>query len=372
MATKKVATEKRRVTLSSSKKPSAASRSEVGKVAAKGGREYGLGAEPSAASGRGSEVGQGSVLRGRAETASTVKFRKSGIPSEEPPEVSIKKRNPSVKVARTSEISTFENPTMESKRRATPAEVLSILPAKKVKAALTKKPSSVVTKPITTLSSKKPTKLKSVEELQEELNAAIRLRMKEEEAARLAIPKKDRPKKKPCYNHEELRALGLPTSADICTPEGELKTLPLERGRQRMPYRSMTNEMMTEICSQIARGKALYRIVKLEGMCSRDTFFKSVSTNAEWAKQYKEAVDMRGEYFADQISELSDEARGQTSEEVQAIKLQVNTRQWLASKLLPKKYGERMVVAGDSDNPLVTQLVLGGQSLVDKIKGGVK
>ena len=42
-----------------------------------------------------------------------------------------------------------------------------------------------------------------------------------------------------------------------------------------------------------------------------------------------------------------------------AARLAVDTRKWIASKVLPKKYGDRQVLAGDPDAPLqVTKIEL--------------
>jgi hypothetical protein len=39
-------------------------------------------------------------------------------------------------------------------------------------------------------------------------------------------------------------------------------------------------------------------------------------------------------------------------ENIQRSKLRVDSRKWLLSKLAPKKYGERQVLAGDPEAPL--------------------
>jgi hypothetical protein len=46
--------------------------------------------------------------------------------------------------------------------------------------------------------------------------------------------------------------------------------------------------------------------------------------------------------YADELVKLADLAQHCTRpEQVQAIRLMVNTRQWVISKLLPKKYGDQ-------------------------------
>lgn len=50
-------------------------------------------------------------------------------------------------------------------------------------------------------------------------------------------------------------------------------------------------------------------------------------------------------------------ALGLPAERVAAAKLQVNTRQWVISRLLPKKYGDVVTqeVSGPDGGPIVTQ-----------------
>lgn len=138
------------------------------------------------------------------------------------------------------------------------------------------------------------------------------------------------------------------------------------------PGVELTLEIMRKICGRVAQGEALYKICDTPGFPSRTEFYYRCGSIKEYAEIYNQALALRGEKFADELTILADEGRGETSEEIQAIKLQVNTRQWIVSRLLPKKYGDRMTVSGDAENPLVTQLVLGANDLMNKIKGGKK
>ena len=57
-----------------------------------------------------------------------------------------------------------------------------------------------------------------------------------------------------------------------------------------------------------------------------------------FAKQYTCARERQTEVWADQLVDLSD---GATPANAHVARLQVETRKWIASKLLPKKYGDR-------------------------------
>jgi hypothetical protein len=133
----------------------------------------------------------------------------------------------------------------------------------------------------------------------------------------------------------------------------------------------LTKELMLDICKEIAEGGSLHRISQRPDRPCRETFFERCRTDPWYAARYNEALQARGEYYADQLVQMADEAQvAPTPEKVAALKLMVNTRQWVVARLLPRKYGDKVVVQGDSENPLVTQVVVGAADIVKKIKGG--
>ena len=50
-------------------------------------------------------------------------------------------------------------------------------------------------------------------------------------------------------------------------------------------------------------------------------------------------------------NDKSDNAR------VQAVRVKIDTLKWIASKLKPKKYGDKLELGGDQDNPITIELV---------------
>lgn len=157
--------------------------------------------------------------------------------------------------------------------------------------------------------------------------------------------------------------------------ETEPRNLAVANGIKRyasgMPVGTLlTRDVMEEMCVLIAQGASVHRLTAQPGFPSRETFFSHCREDPWYAKRYNEALQLRGEHFADQIVDMADQAlEAPTAEKVAALKLMVNTRQWVVSRLLPKKYGDKVIVQGDADNPIVTALVLGGDALAAKIKG---
>jgi hypothetical protein len=52
---------------------------------------------------------------------------------------------------------------------------------------------------------------------------------------------------------------------------------------------------------------------------------------------------------------------------VQWQKNRVDARKWVASKLKPRSYGERVQVAGDADSPLKVEAEVGAEKLLRTI-----
>lgn len=59
-------------------------------------------------------------------------------------------------------------------------------------------------------------------------------------------------------------------------------------------------------------------------------------------QQYRNARDLQSDYFLDEQIEIADGVEGETENAVvSAAKLRCDARRWAASKLNPKKYGDR-------------------------------
>jgi hypothetical protein len=61
--------------------------------------------------------------------------------------------------------------------------------------------------------------------------------------------------------------------------------------------------------------------------------------NAEFRDQYARAREAQADKYADELVDIADEGK---SEDANIIRLRMDARKWAASKLAPKKYGERL------------------------------
>ncbi len=135
-----------------------------------------------------------------------------------------------------------------------------------------------------------------------------------------------------------------------------------------------THAIAAIICERMGQGQSLREICRDENMPPPSTVRNWVLDDREgFAAQYARARELQAEALVDEIIEISDDGTndwmdrksesekgagilsGQVldQEHMQRSKLRVDTRKWFASKVLPKKYGEKMHHAGDEDNPVV-------------------
>ncbi len=108
--------------------------------------------------------------------------------------------------------------------------------------------------------------------------------------------------------------------------------------------RTFDQALADDICKRIAAGETARTICK-ELTLSSQTLYLWISQREDFAKQYACAKEHQAEVIADEIMEIADDvdfASESGNAAVQAARLRVDTRKWLLSKLLPKKYGDRI------------------------------
>lgn len=122
-----------------------------------------------------------------------------------------------------------------------------------------------------------------------------------------------------------------------------------------------TQEIAIRFCTAISEGKSLRSVCKIEGMPSKPTVFEWLRDNPEFARLYQIACEERAEGYAEEIVDIADDGTNDyvvedgmmrfNSEHVQRSKLRVEARKWIACKLKPKKYGDKLALGGASDLP---------------------
>ena len=104
-----------------------------------------------------------------------------------------------------------------------------------------------------------------------------------------------------------------------------------------------SDEMAEKICEKIANGRSLRSICAEDGMPPMKTIYRWLEANEEFRHQYARARDKQADYFAEEIIEIADSAEAESAA-VSKAKLQIDARKWAASKIAPKKYGDKQEI----------------------------
>lgn len=100
-----------------------------------------------------------------------------------------------------------------------------------------------------------------------------------------------------------------------------------------------TEEEADRICAWIAEGRSLRSYCRLEHR-GLDTVYRWLREQREFRERYARAHDDRADSLADEIVDIADEAASGSMEEIQAARLRVDARKWVAAKLKPTKWGD--------------------------------
>jgi hypothetical protein len=124
-------------------------------------------------------------------------------------------------------------------------------------------------------------------------------------------------------------------------------------------------EGFNKILSEMSKGKSLGSMLKgSNAVMSASTFFDMMKDDKALTEQYARALELRQNMLFEELFDIADESDNDWEEDertgkkrvnneaVQRSKLKVDVRKWALSKMNPKKYGDRQIVAGDKENPL--------------------
>ena len=111
------------------------------------------------------------------------------------------------------------------------------------------------------------------------------------------------------------------------------------------------------VLANMGKGMSAYKATQAAGV-PWGTWTEWVATDPQLAVKYTRARETLVERMAQELADIADEPPPLGPDGkvdggwIQKHRLQVDTRKWLLSKLAPRKYGERLEVAGDASAPL--------------------
>ena len=119
-------------------------------------------------------------------------------------------------------------------------------------------------------------------------------------------------------------------------------------------------EIALEICDRIADGESLVKICSDAKMPKKTAVYEWLLRHKEFTEIYARAREDQADTLADEIHAISDELPQQIVDDkgnktrydsayVQWQKNRVDARKWVAAKLKPKKYSDRIAHVGDNE-----------------------
>lgn len=120
-----------------------------------------------------------------------------------------------------------------------------------------------------------------------------------------------------------------------------------------------TSEIADAICERLADGESLKSICSADGMPHRATVFRWLGAHAEFRDSYARAREAQADALFDEILDIANtpitgektkvDKDGNVIEMTKADmiehrRLQIDARKWIAAKLRPKVYGDKLDV----------------------------
>jgi hypothetical protein len=143
---------------------------------------------------------------------------------------------------------------------------------------------------------------------------------------------------------------------------------PVKRSRGRPS--AFNAAIADEICNRLANGETLRQICSDPSMPAKATVMRWLAQQqrGEFRDQYARARELLGDSLAEEVIAIADDGAGDVIkggdggetvdwENVQRSRLRVDARKWFASKVAPKKYGERVAqeLSGPGGAPIAVE-----------------
>jgi hypothetical protein len=120
-------------------------------------------------------------------------------------------------------------------------------------------------------------------------------------------------------------------------------------------------ELGDRICKEIALGKSMRTICGTDEKPKEDmpditTIFRWLRTDPDFYQQYESAKQESADLMIEDMLDISDDSKDliegddkSDGARVQSSRLRVDTRKWIASKLKPKRYGDKLDLTSNNE-----------------------
>lgn len=148
----------------------------------------------------------------------------------------------------------------------------------------------------------------------------------------------------------------------------------MNQNQDNMAYSQKEIESLFEtICTEIEKGRALRKVLKDKDMPSNETFYGWVDGSKQKAQRYARACEKRADAIFEEMIDIADDGTNdlmtivkgdkeyelENKEVTNRSRLRVDTRKWMLSKMMPKKYGDKLDITTDGEKiatPVINML----------------
>jgi hypothetical protein len=131
------------------------------------------------------------------------------------------------------------------------------------------------------------------------------------------------------------------------------KTQPRNTSEEKKRSASMTEtrytrEFADEVCRRLAEGASLREVCRDHGMPESSVRQWVRDNRDNFSVRYQTARVLQVEAWGDLIIEIGN----RDDLDPQEKRVRIDSLKWLMSRIVPKKWGDRLVVAGEADSPI--------------------
>jgi len=118
---------------------------------------------------------------------------------------------------------------------------------------------------------------------------------------------------------------------------------------------SYSEEIATIICERIIAGQSLRTICADDALPSKSTVLLWLTKIDDFRTKYAHAREAQGDALLEEMGEIEDDLIAGKIDP-SAGRSALWSKQWRATRQAPKKYGDKLTLSGDAQNPLAMMI----------------
>ena len=123
----------------------------------------------------------------------------------------------------------------------------------------------------------------------------------------------------------------------------------------------LNDRLIDEVCIRLSQGVSMRSVCRDDDMPCMATIWRWLRENDNFAKRYTAAKQESADAMIEDILAISDQ--DDEEESTNRSRLRVDTRKWIAAKLRPEKYSEKLDLTPSGGTVKIT---IGGKSTTDE------